>query len=263
MKFYSFLLIILIQSLSAQTLLNNPESVAYDGKRDRYLVSNKGDGHIVAIDNQKRMKLLNASEPSVRGLQVFGDRLYAASDRGVAVIDLVSGETIKVIKINGARFLNDIAVDIRGYLYVSDMVGNKIYRIHLRNSYVTVLAAQNLQKPNGLLYDAKKNCLLVCSMRSQSPIQAVDCETGQVTTLMNTSLSNLGGLARDAAGFIYVSSWTSNSVYRIDLSAHGSPVLVSRNHDGPADIFIRKVADVLVVPNYRSNTVDFVSLNKY
>jgi sugar lactone lactonase YvrE len=260
--FYVLLSGFLIQ-LSAQNPLNNPESVAYDAKRDRYLVSNNGDGHIIAIDNRKRMKLVNQSESSVRGLQVLGDKLYAACDRGVAVIDLVSGETLRVIKIAGARFLNDVTVDSNGHLYLSDTAGNKIYRIRLRDYYISILTARYLDKPNGLLYDAENNRLLVCSMRASSPIQTVDCETGAVSTLMNTTLSKLDGLARDAAGFIYVSSWKSGAVYRIDLKTPGAPVMISRNHNGPADIFIRKVADVLVVPNFRSNTVDFVSLNKY
>jgi len=257
------ILIILVTNLSAQNLLNNPESVAYDAKRDRYLVSNKGNGHIIAIDNRKRMKLINKNEPSVRGLQVWGDKLFAVSDRGIAIIDLVSGETLRIIKIPGARFLNDVTVDIHGNLYVSDMGGNKIYRIRLRDYYISILAAQYLEKPNGLLYDAKQNRLLVCSMRTSSPIQAVNCETGAVSTVLTTSLSNLDGLARDAAGLIYVSSWTNGAVYRIDLENRGMPELISKNHNGPADIFIRKVADVLVVPNFRSNTLSFVSLNKY
>ncbi|MBN2105643.1 SMP-30/gluconolactonase/LRE family protein [bacterium] len=263
MRIFFILMIILVQHVSSQNLLDNPESVAYDAKRDRYLVSNKGSGHIIAIDNRKRMKLVNKSEPSVRGLQVLGDRLYAVSDRGVAIIDLVSGETVRVIKIYGARFLNDITVDDQGNLYVSDMAGNKIYRIRLRDYYISILTAEHLVKPNGLLYDGENKRLLVCSMRPSSPIQAVDCQTGVVTTVLNTFLSNLDGLARDAAGFVYFSSWTNGAVYRIDLKKRSAPELVSKNHDGPADIFIRKVADVLVVPNFRSNTVDFVSLNRY
>ena len=252
-----------VTALSAQTLLNKPESVAYDGKRDRFLVSNYGDGKIVAIDNQKRMKLLNMSEKSVRGLQVWGDRLYAASNRGIAVIDLETGETVKIISIPGSRLLNDVTVDTHGFLYVSDTGANIIYRIRLRDHYISILTRRNLNRPTGLLYEARFNRLFVCSMINNSPIQTVDCETGQVSVLINTSLSNLHGLARDAAGFIYVSSWSSGAVYRFKPDSYAIPSRVSGPYDGPADIFIRPVADVLVVPNYKSNRIDFVSLSKY
>lgn len=35
----------------AQNLLNNPESVVFDAPRDRYIVSNWGDGSIIQIDS--------------------------------------------------------------------------------------------------------------------------------------------------------------------------------------------------------------------
>jgi sugar lactone lactonase YvrE len=252
-----------VLGLSAQTLLNKPESVAYDGKRDRFLVSNYGDGKIVAIDNQKRMKLLNMSEKSVRGLQVWGDHLYAASNRGIAVIDLETGETVKLIVIPGSRLLNDVAVDTHGFLYVSDTGANIIYKIRLRDHYISILTNRNLNRPSGLLYEARLNRLLVCSMINNSPIQAIDCETGHVSILIRTSLSNLDGLARDAAGFIYVSSWASGAVYRFRLDSFANPTRVSGPHECPADIFIRPVADVLVIPNYKSNRIDFISLSKH
>jgi len=39
------------QRIPLQNLLNNPESVVYDQSRCRYLVSNWGDGNIIAIDS--------------------------------------------------------------------------------------------------------------------------------------------------------------------------------------------------------------------
>ncbi|MBN1782597.1 SMP-30/gluconolactonase/LRE family protein [bacterium] len=245
--------------LYAQTLLNNPESVAYDAKRDRFLVSNKGDGKIIEIDYRKREKVLNASQPSVRGLQVWGDRLYAAGSLGVMVIDLETGRSVRRISIPGSIFLNDITVDINGFLYVSDTNGGKIYKIRISDGHVSILA-QGLDKPNGLLYDARQDRLLVCFMKAASPIQAVDCQTGAVTLVKSTNLSNCDGLSRDAAGRIYVSSWTSGSVYRFDPDFIGGPVLISSGHHGPADIFVRPIADVLVVPNFQSGTVDFISI---
>jgi sugar lactone lactonase YvrE len=250
---------VFMSSCSAQTLLNNPESVAYDAKRDRFLVSNKTDGKIIFIDRWKNMSVLNASQPSVRGLQIWMGRLYAAGALGVSVIDLETGKTKRILRIEGAVFLNDITVSGKGNLYVSDTGSGKIFRIDLSDYSVSVLCS-GLLKPNGLLYDAVYDRLLVCYLRTASPIEAVDCSTGRVTCIRETGLSDLDGLTRDSEGRIYVSSWASGSIYRFDQNFTQNPELVSSGHNGPADIFIRPIADILVVPNYNSNTVNFISL---
>ena len=66
----------------------------------------------------------------------------------------------------------------------------------------------------------------------------------------------------DNEGRIYISEWGGDGVYRYDKDFIEKPVLFSSGHNDPADIYIDKVNNVLVVPNFSSNTVDFIPINK-
>src|SRR5882757_2650194 len=64
-----------------------------------------------------------------KGLGRFGNHLYVADISEVVVIDIQKGKVEKKIPIEGANGLNDITVDKKGVVYVSDSKSGKIYRI--------------------------------------------------------------------------------------------------------------------------------------
>jgi len=63
-------------------------------------------------------------------------------------IDIKSGQITKRVKIEGAKFLNDVAADAKGSVYVSDSQTKQVHKID--NGKSTVYLA-NLQGPNGVL----------------------------------------------------------------------------------------------------------------
>jgi hypothetical protein len=65
----------------------------------------------------------------------------------------------------------------------------------------------------------------------------------------------------DNLGRYYLSSWYTNSCYRFDSLENCGPVLVSSGHDGPADISVNRRDNILCVPNFYRNDVDFVTLS--
>jgi len=64
-----------------------------------------------------------------KGLGRFGNIMYAADNSVVVVIDIKAGKVIKKIPIENANGLNDITVDRKGIVYVSDSRQAKIWRI--------------------------------------------------------------------------------------------------------------------------------------
>jgi hypothetical protein len=58
----------------------------------------------------------------------------------------------------------------------------------------------------------------------------------------------------------YFSSWTTDKVYKYDASFTNPPEVVSSGHTNPADIFYNKFDDVLAIPNFHANSVDFISM---
>ena len=112
------LLLALPLILLSQNLLDMPESVTYDSAQSRYLVTNVGSGDIIAIDDQGVQSTFVTGQ-SKRGILLKDDFVYTAGDAGLTCFDL-AGSQIWQTSLPGAIFLNDVAADNSGYLYVSD-----------------------------------------------------------------------------------------------------------------------------------------------
>ncbi|MBN1781075.1 SMP-30/gluconolactonase/LRE family protein [bacterium] len=254
---FSGLLLVSFCHVCGQNLLKEPESVVFDAARNRYLVSNKGDGKIIQIADGAQ-SVFNADQVSIRGLHILGDSLYAACNAGIAAFNLSTGTRWLTLPITGQNFLNDITSGDASTLYVSDSGAGKIYKVNpLTGTFSTLCSG--LSSPNGLYFDKTANRILVCYFRANSPISAVNPDNGTVTQVAATSLGNLDGIAEDGAGRFYVSSWSTNAVYRFNSLFSDAPEQVSSGHNGPADIYYNKLSDILAVPNMNANTLDFIS----
>src|SRR5581483_5844244 len=147
----------LVKKWETDTLLKVPESVLYDAPGKILYVSNidgqpwekdgKGsvgkvglDGKIIKVD---WVTGLNAP----KGLGLYNNKLYVADVDKVAVIDVTTASITQTIPVEGAQGLNDITVDKKGVVYVSDSKTKKIHRIE--NGQVTTLL-DNLKGPNGV-----------------------------------------------------------------------------------------------------------------
>ena len=116
--------------------LMGPESALHDVEADLYVVSNVNgqpgamdgngfishiapDGTIAAlrwIDGEAEGVTLNAP----KGMDIDGDTLYVADIDTVRLFDRVSGEPLGDWPVEGASFLNDVAIGSDGLVYVTD-----------------------------------------------------------------------------------------------------------------------------------------------
>ncbi len=243
--------------VSAQVFFFNPESAVFDASANRYLISNVGSGDIVAIDTEGNQTYFSRQLTRTLGMVIVGNSLFVTNASGVTGFDLSTHQQTVTIPIPGSDVLNDITADPSGNLYITDSGNGNIYRLQL-DDHSTETIVTGIYWPNGILFDTLRNRILFCSFGTNAPIRAIDPSDYSVTTLVTTGLTDLDGLTEDSDGNIYVSSWGSGSVYRYDPDFSSAPELFSSGHQGPADIFFHKLAHVLVVPNFNSNTVDFV-----
>lgn len=245
----------------AQNLLNQPESVVFDSVRNRYLVSNFATGHVVTIDSNGDHSYFVTNQQCFLGMQIVGDVLYASCRQyGVKGFDLATGDTVFFAAIPGSPVLNDITADTSGNLYVSYPLGSQIYRINIATRVPTLIASTGLNTPNGLYYDAVYNRVLIVSYRSNSPVQAFDLDDSTLSVVTNTSLDNLDGITMDNDRNVYVSSWATNAVHRFDSTLTNPPETFSTHASDPADIYFNKRDNVLCVPLYYANMVEFIDV---
>lgn len=254
-------LLLLVCGISVAQSYNNPESIVYDQVADRLFISNKSGNTIVQLDSDHKLTTFVSSELNApKGLLIVGDTLISVNNTSVQGFLLSDASRVFNVSIEGAVFMNDVTSDNKGNLYVSDTSTGTIFQISLKTGEYTTLVS-SIKNPNGLLYDSKRNSILICNWGNSAKIQSFNLSNSTLSDLVTTELSNLDGLTRDNAGNIYVSSWGSNAVFRFDPSFKNPPVLISEGHNGPADIFIIKDKQKLCIPNFNSDNIQFINLD--
>lgn len=254
--------------LYGQNLLNNPESVVFDSTNKRYLISNWGDGAIIQIDSLGSQTyfsdtLLNKFK--VAGLYIYGDTLLAAAgdapNAGLIAFSLKTDTQIFHIILPDIGLPNDITSDKEGHIYVTDYWGDKLYKVV--NRIPSIMIQEGLNYPNGLFYDQNKNRLLILSVMGEgTPILSLDLIDSSLTTFIKTNLvGDTDGITMDGEGNIYISEWEGDNIYMFSKDLIESPVIYSYGHNDPADIYFDEINSLLVIPNFGSNTIDFIPIN--
>ena len=267
MKFITIFFISVVFSVTclSQNLLNNPESIVYDSLYNRYLISNWGDGNIIEISNSGEHNFFNTELDQAAGLHIVGNVVYVASSNGsntgIIGIDPATGGIVFDVDIIEKQLLNDITSDTSGNLYITDCEADKIFKVRISDMTYSTFVESGLGYPNGVLFDKPNNRLLVLNGELPGgPIVAIDLADTILTTVVNTNLTAIDGLTTDQFGNFYFSSWATDKVYRYDSSFTNPPEVISSGHTNPADIFYNQLNDVLAVPNFHANIVDFIPI---
>ena len=139
------------------TIVAIPESVLPDLKNNILYVSlingggwdEDGIGGVgkLGVDGKRYDPTWITGLNAPKGLGSFGDKMYAADISEVVVINIKKGKVEKKIPINNASGLNDITVDSKGIVYVSDSRTAKIWRIE---NDVPTLYLDSVKGVNGL-----------------------------------------------------------------------------------------------------------------
>jgi DNA-binding beta-propeller fold protein YncE len=256
--------------------LAQPESVVEDPATGVIYVSNingavmqkDGNGFISRLTANGKMlerqwvKGLNAPT----GLALHDRTLYAADVDQLIEINAASGGIVKRYDAKGAIFLNDVAVDDDGTVYVSDTPTNTIWRLK-DGSFEPWLANDALNGPNGLLVQGDK--LIVASLGkipSQGQKQefggllAVSLDDQKVSKIGKGDLiGNLDGLeALQPAGYL-VTDWAQGALYRVD--AKGKVDRLIDLNQGSADLTYLPDKKTVLIPMMLDNSLVAYSLD--
>jgi DNA-binding beta-propeller fold protein YncE len=240
------------------TLLTTCESVLYDENQDVLYVSNihgapdakDGNGFIskVSMDgkimDQHWVKGLDAP----KGMGLSEGKLYVADVDKVYEIDTNSGKITRTYTVDNAKFLNDIAIDDKGKVYISDTRGGSIYIIENGNLSTWM---GDLDGPNGLFTEDGKMLMALWNGKS---LNSVDPDTKQVT-IRTDSIENPDGIEAIDDDAYLVSSW-NGMVHHVDSDWNKTLVLDTREDSlSAADIEYVKAKNLLLVPTFFKNKV--------
>ncbi len=244
--------------VSAQSY-SNPESVAYDATNNRYLVSNSNNGQIIARAANGTLSIFKSGiSPQPYGIEVVDNVVYANCGGFVKGYSLTDAS--QVFSVNtGAAFLNGIASDGNGNLFVTDFNGPKIYRVQIASQTSNVMASGLGQSPNGMIYEAETNRLLFVNWGNNAPIKAMSLSDSTVSVVATTSYGNCDGIAKDNLGNYYISSWGVSGIIKFN-STFTSPEIIMTGLSQPADIFFNALTDTLAIPVTGADNVVFLGV---
>jgi hypothetical protein len=256
MRTRNFLTIsVFLLQMAAVAQYSGPESVEHDPVGDRYFVSNTGSGVIKVRTQAGAVSDFVSVNPAPYGLEIMGDTLFACS--GGSVKGYLLSTAAQVFNRNlGGSFCNGITTDGR-FLFVTDFSATRIYKVDVANNSHTTLVTNTAGTPNGIVWDAAAERLVVVFWGNNAPVKAFDRNTGVATTLIaNTGLTNIDGVTIDCVGRFLLASWSPDRITRYDADLSGPGVdLAVPGLNNPADIDYDLVNDRICIPNSGSNTV--------
>ena len=253
-----------------------PQAFQVDQENGTYYVSNV-NGDPSAKDGNGYISKINASgspviqrfiggkpaEPLLhapKGIAILGKDLFVTDIDAVKVFDKLSGKLVATIDFTdkGAKFLNDIASDSAGLLYISDISANKIFKMNPNKNYDIVLfkEGKELGGPDGLAVNPKSKDLMVVTWTS-GQILEIGRKTGKIH-ILKRGLTKLDGIDYDNDGNLYVSSFEKGEIYKIPHFGRGLLTTYLSGLVTPADISYDRKREELLIPSFKGNTVTTV-----
>ena len=236
------------------TILKMPESVLHDSKSKILFVSNIGDlqkegmGFIskIGLDGKMIKRDWVTGLTASKGLGLYQNLLYAAEPTTVAVIDVNKAAIIQRIPVEGAQLLNDITVDSKGIVYVSDTKTNKVHKIENGKASVYL---ENMKSANGVL--AIGNDLYVLA---NSSLQKADAAK-KLTTLAEGIEGGADGIERVNSHDFIVTGW-EGIIYYVKDDGSKQVLLDTRDKKiNSADIGYDAATRTVYVPTFFKNCV--------
>lgn len=260
-----------------------PESVQYDEQSDLYLVSNingqspiekNGQGFISQVSPEGEvveLKWINGEDEDVelnapKGMGFSGDELYVADIDVVRVFDRESGEPVRNIEVEGATFLNGIAVGGDDTVYVSDSGltvteegfvptdTDAVYKI-TGGQLETLVADPELMRPNGLAVHSNGDVMMVPF--GSNEVFHINADGTFYTLDQALPEGSLDGLAwLEIDSLMLVSSWDGQAIYKVDHSGQQEVQTVAEGLEAPADIGYDSRRNRLLIPLFNGNSVE-------
>lgn len=243
--------------------LQQPESVIYHKKNNVFYVSSlsgeygakDGNGFISKVSVEGKILDLKwvDSLDNPQGMAIFREKLYVADLKRVLVIDIDRSKIIQEFKVDSAKYFNDITLSKKGEIFVSDIFGNKIYRLKKGNLNLWSDNAL-LNMPNGLLVKGRN--LMVLNFGNGILYQA-SLKT-KIFVPFSSGIKNGDGITTDGQkGFLVSGAW-QGEIYHI--SNTGEMKLVFKpglSKIMTADLFYLKEKQMLLVPTLNKTLIAY------
>ncbi|MFA5420218.1 MAG: hypothetical protein WC341_17325 [Bacteroidales bacterium] len=247
---------------TTKDVFNTPESVIYDAVRDVLYVSNINgnptdkdhNGFISIIDTDGSVKNLNWIEgmDAPKGMVLIGNMLYVTDINRVHAIDIEKNAVVNTVEVEGASFLNDMAVISDGRIIISDSDKNRLYV--LSRNEVTIWSDDPLiEAPNGLAFD--NNVLYV---GTKNNLLTIDSQTMNIKVLIPDT-GPIDGIIPLTSDTFLISDWSG----KITLVTPSEKKILQNTTDQKiqaADLGYIPNEKLILIPTFFDNSLVAVKL---
>lgn len=257
--------------------LKEPESVVYDIMRRSIYVSNingepsaiDGNGFISLIANDGKIEKLKWIDGlnAPKGMAMRGKQLFVTDINELIVIDVEKAEITKRFTADEKSFLNDVAVDSSGIIYVTDTATNRIYRLY-KGTFEIWIDDPKLESPNGLYIDNQH--IIVSSWGKPTEGWKTDVP-GHILIVspkdksikdfaQGTPIGNLDGLSKYDSTSYLVTDWMQGKL--MQAHADGEVNTLLELGQGSADILLLRSKRLLLIPQMMKGNLVAYSIKK-
>ncbi len=257
--------------------LQYPESTYFDDSTASLFISNingpglakDGNGWIAKVSTEP---LDTEARPWVRGLNApkgmasFNGTLWVADIDELVGIDIKGGRVKTKILVPGAKLLNDVVIDGKGVIYVSDTFTSSIHQV-VDGKVSLFESGDRLNSPNGLVLDGDR--LIVTSYgltagKWVTPVPgalyALDLKTKKRTDLLKKKdFQVLDGLLKFEGDHYLFTEGPAGTVHLGDLKSGTSRPLITGVW-GAADIGYSPAKKLLAIPRLDEDKVVLVRM---
>jgi DNA-binding beta-propeller fold protein YncE len=251
----------IVESWRIETSLMRPESVIYDKDRKVLYVSNingkptgkDGNGYIsrISTDGKILTEKWVTGLDAPKGMAIDGDFLYVSDIDRMVKISLKTAGIVSEYSAPNARFLNDVAIDNNGTVYVSDSKRQTIYQLSEEQLTVWVDDVR-ISRPNGLY--AQEDVLIVAAGDTSADkpgrsryLQTISYHNKSIRALNDTTpIGSVDGIERSGAGEYFLTDFRSGDIfyYTHDTGA----VIIGSPEKSTADLDYDPINNILYVP---------------
>lgn len=249
------------------TIMSTCESVLYDQNRNLLFVScingspaEKNDLGFISqlqpdgtIAELHWLKGLNAP----KGMGISGNLLYVTDIDQLVIIDIQKAEIIERLNIEGASFLNDVAIGDDGTVYFSDSDTGYIWTYS--NGKLEAWITEGLERPNGLFVEESR--VLLTSSGSED-LKLIDKSTRQFETVTREIGHGDGIEFTGTEGHYITTSWAGEIFLIYPDYSKLSLLKTSDQEINSADIGFNMSRQMVYVPTFFDNRVVAYKLEK-
>lgn len=214
-----------------------------------------GNGYIskVALDGTVTEAEWATDLDGPKGMAIAGDRLYVSDITALVEIDINQGTVLNRYEAEGAVFMNDVAADEAGNIYVSDIVTYTLHRLS-GDTFEAWVVDEELENPNGLLVEGENLVVGAWGKMKEDfstdvpgHLKTVSLSDGSISDLGDgRSIDNLDGVESDGQGNYYATDWMAGTLMHV--TASGEAEVLLELGQGSADLEVVASEGLVVIP---------------